>query len=57
MMGLVFVLQQAKADDGKFIVALIDDKASIKKFCRKASVIVGTPRSSSPEHHPIIVTR
>lgn len=52
---LVFVLQQPTAD--KVVVALIDDKASIQEFRRTAWAIVLTPRSSSPAHHPIIVTR
>ncbi|MBL0240318.1 MAG: hypothetical protein IPQ00_07065 [Chloracidobacterium sp.] len=45
---LVLVLQQATANDGKVVVALIDDKSSTKEFRRTASAIVLTPRSSSP---------
>lgn len=54
---LVLVRQQATADDGKVVVALIDNEATIKEFRRTTSAIVLTPRSRSPEHHPIILTR
>lgn len=53
---LVLVRQQQTAETGDVVVALIDDEATIKEFKRTPTAVVLTPRSSSKEHHPIILT-
>lgn len=53
---LVLVRQQQTAENGNIVVALIDDEATIKEFKRTPTAVVLTPRSSSKEHLPIILT-
>lgn len=53
---LVLVRQQQTAENGNIVVALIDDEATIKEFKRTPTAVVLTPRSSSGEHVPIILT-
>lgn len=53
---LVLVRQQQTADNGNIVVALIDDEATIKEFKRTPTAVVLTPRSSSKDHLPIILT-
>ena len=52
---LVLIKQQKVADNGDLVVALIDDRATIKEFQRKGSVILLIPRSDNPSHQPIIM--
>jgi repressor LexA len=54
---LVLVRQQATADDGEIVVALIDDEATIKRLIRKPSYFVLKPDSTDSGHRPIIVER
>jgi repressor LexA len=54
--SLVLVRQQASADDGDVVVALIDDEATIKELRRSPTAIALTPRSKNPAHKPIILT-
>lgn len=53
---LVLVRQQATADDGAIVVALIDGDATIKRLMRKPGYFVLKPESTE-EHRPIIVDR
>lgn len=54
---LVLIRQEQTAEDGDKVVALIDDEATIKEFCRQGNMIVLKPQSSNKEHQPIILTR
>jgi len=52
---LVLVRQQQDADNNQKIVALIDDSATIKELRKENDVVMLIPRSSNPEHQPIIL--
>lgn len=54
---LVLVKQQSSAENGDFVVALIDDEATIKEFVKSRDAIVLKPRSTEQKHKPIILTR
>lgn len=54
---LVLVRHQPTADNGKIVVALIDDEATIKEIYRTSTAVLLKPRSSSTEHRAIIVNR
>lgn len=54
---LVLVKQQTTAENGDFVVALIDDEATIKEFRKNSDAIVLKPRSREQKHQPIILTR
>lgn len=53
---LVLVRQQAHATPNDLVVALIDNEATIKEFSRQGRHVVLRPRSTDPEHKPIVVT-
>jgi repressor LexA len=53
---LVLVRQQASADEGQKVVALIDDSATIKHFHREGHVIVLRPNSTDKKHKPIVLS-
>jgi len=53
---LVLVRQQAHARHSDLVVALIDNEATIKEFSRQGVHVVLRPRSTDPEHKPIVVT-
>ncbi len=53
---LVLVQQQETAENGKNVVALIDDSATIKEFYKINGVVVLRPKSSNTNHQPIILT-
>lgn len=53
---LVLVRQQHIANNGDKVVALIDDKATIKEFYKINGIIILKPKSSNPDHKPIILT-
>ena len=53
---LVLVRQQPTANEGDLVVALIDDKATIKKLRKVKGAIVLEPQSTAKEHKPIILT-
>mgnify|MGYP001429697911 CR=1 FL=1 len=53
---LVLIRQQAHASPGDLVVALINDEATIKEFSRQGQLVVLRPRSTDPEHKPIVVT-
>jgi len=54
---LVLVRQQATADDGAIVVALIDGEAAIKRFARGSGYYVLKPDSTDAKHRPIVVDR
>lgn len=53
---LVLVQQQATADEGDKVVALIDDGATVKKYHEADGAIVLKPQSTNSKHKPIILT-
>ena len=53
---LLLVKQQPTANNGDFVVALIDDEATVKEFQHKDNMIVLLPRSTNKSHQPIILT-
>jgi len=53
---LLLIRQQSTADSGQNVVALIDDRATVKEFHRSSGTVVLKPRSKSSEHRPIILT-
>ena len=52
---VVLVRQQASADPGDRIVALIDGEATIKRFRLAADAVILEPVSDNPDHKPIVV--
>lgn len=52
---LVLVKQQESAENGDIVVAIIDDEATIKEFRRTKSAVILRPKSTSPDHQPIIL--
>ncbi len=54
---LALVRQQATANDGDIVVALIDGEATIKRFARGSGYYVLKPDSTETRHHPIVVDR
>lgn len=54
---LVLVRQQTTANDGDMVVALIDDKATIKEFRIGGETFVLKPRSKNKQHQPIVLTK
>ena len=53
---LLLVRQQAHAENGDKVVALIDDDATVKEFHREKDVVVLRPRSRNKQHQPILLT-
>ena len=53
---MVLVRQRSTADEGDRVVALIDDKATIKEYRRSNGMVVLMPRSTNQKHKPIILT-
>lgn len=53
---LVLIKQQADANNGDSVVALIDDEATIKEFHKENGFVVLRPRSSNPDNKPIVLT-
>ncbi len=54
---LVLVRQQQTAENGEKVVALIDDKATVKELHVSRDAVVLHPRSSNKKHKPIILQR
>lgn len=54
---LALVRQQATANDGDIVVALIDGEATIKRFTRGSGYCVLKPESTDTKHSPIVVER
>ena len=53
---MILVRQQASADNGQNVVALIDDEATVKEFHLTQDVVTLLPRSTNPRHQQIIVS-
>ncbi|MBN8852386.1 MAG: repressor LexA [Sphingobacteriales bacterium] len=53
---ILLVRQQNYADNGRKVVALIDDEATVKILDRRQNVVILRPKSSNSKHKPIIVT-
>lgn len=54
--SIVLVRQQPTADDGAIIVALINDEATVKILERNSGTVILRPKSSIPDHRPIVLT-
>jgi repressor LexA len=54
---LVVIRQQATANDGDIVVALIDGEATIKRFAKGSGYYVLKPDSTDTKHHPIVADR
>lgn len=55
--ALVLVRQQATAEPGDVVVALVDDEATIKELRRSSDAVVLMPRSKNTKHKPIVLRR
>lgn len=53
---LVLIRQQATAENGDLVVALIDTEATVKEFHRSRNTIILKPRSTNRSHQPIVLT-
>ncbi len=53
---MILVRQQATAEDGDKVVALIDNEVTIKEYHRSNGMVVLMPRSTNQRHKPIILT-
>ncbi len=53
---LVLIRQQAQANNGDKVVALIDDEATIKEYHHNGKLVVLKPKSKSSKYQPIILT-
>ncbi len=54
---LVLVRQQATAQTGDVVVAIVDGQATVKRFERKPNYVVLKPQSSNPTHQPIVINK
>jgi len=54
---IVLVRQQTSAKNKDVVVALIDDEATIKEYNVSENMVVLKPKSTNPDHRPIILTR
>lgn len=52
----VLVRQQSTANNGDYVMALVDGEATIKEFRRDRNVILLKPKSSNKSYKPIIAT-
>lgn len=50
---LMLIRQQATADNGDIVLALVDGAATVKRFRREGNVIILTPESSNPNNTPM----
>lgn len=53
--ALVLVRQQATAEPGDVVVALVDDDATIKELRRSKDTVVLMPRTKNKMHQPIVL--
>ena len=51
----VLVKQQLDAESGDYVVALIDNESTVKELQKKQGFVSFLPRSSNPNHKPIIL--
>lgn len=54
---LILIKQQATANNGQNVVALIDDEATVKEYRHKGEFVTLIPRSNNNMHQPIILTQ
>ena len=54
--SIVLVRQQNSAQNGDKVVALINDEATVKIFEKTSNAVILRPKSTDPEHKPIILT-
>jgi repressor LexA len=54
---LILVKQQATANNGQNVVALIDDEATVKEYQHRGDFVTLLPKSYNDLHQPIILTR
>jgi repressor LexA len=54
---LILVRQQATANNGQNVVALIDDEATVKEYQHRGDFVTLLPKSYNDFHQPIILTR
>lgn len=52
---LILIKQQPTAINGQYVVALIDDEATVKEYQHRGEYVTLLPRSSSKMHQPIIL--
>ncbi len=52
---LILVRQQATADSGEIVIALVDGEATIKRLVRAPGYWVLKPESTNPQHQAIVV--
>jgi repressor LexA len=52
---VVLVRQQAVANSGDVVVALVDGEATVKRLVRGPNYTVLKPESTNPKHQPIVV--
>jgi len=53
---ILLVRQQNYADNGKKVVALINEEATVKILDRRDGAVIFRPKSSNSKHKPIVVT-
>jgi repressor LexA len=53
---ILLIRQQSTAENGDRVVALIDDEATVKIFEKTDQAIILKPKSTNPDHMPIILT-
>lgn len=53
--NILLVRQQEAANTGDRVVALIDDRATVKEFHPTSEAIILKPKSDNPSHQPIIL--
>ena len=53
---LLLVRQEAVAEDGDRVVALINDEATVKIFEQADGAVILRPKSSNKKHKPIVLT-
>ncbi len=53
---LLLIRQQATAEDGDRVVALINDEATVKMFEQADGAVILRPKSSNKKHKPIVLT-
>ncbi|OYV63520.1 MAG: hypothetical protein B7X03_01235 [Parcubacteria group bacterium 21-58-10] len=54
--SIVLVRQQNNAQNGDKVVALINDEATVKIFEKTSNAVILRPKSTDPEHKPIVLT-
>lgn len=53
---ILLIKHQSYAENGKRVVALVDDEATVKILDRRNDAVILRPKSNNPVHKPIIVS-